>query len=64
MVQTYKMANDADSEQILVIADEWRKTRATTGTENLLKEKEKSRVQEQFFQLTSDRRMEQFTQCS
>ena len=36
-VQTYKMVNDADSEQIFVRADERREARVTTGTDNLLK---------------------------
>ena len=49
MVQTYKMVNDAESEQIFVRADGRRETRATTGTDNLLKKRNNHEFRNSFF---------------
>ena len=49
MVQTYKMVNDAESEQIFVRADGRRETRATTGTDNLLKKRNNHEYRNSFF---------------
>ena len=49
MVQTYKLVNDAGSEQFFRRADERRVTRATTGTDNLVKGRSNHEFRANFF---------------